>query len=184
MMLIRWIAILSLMVISGCETMPVEGDSEHPTITISQVSRGEITPILSSADDHVFESPDLCPGNRQIIGTVWQVDGFPVELLVSAADPSGILWLRVNSEAGQFIAPPDSSVRVGSRSIAGTDISFARRDYPEDDPRSPAVYSVTLNPKAGESVVDIEGGASDMPGNDGYTLVLSIGTNQALCEAF
>ena len=41
-----------------------------------------------------------------------------------------------------------------------------------------------LEPKPGETVVDIEGGTEDYLGNDVYTWVLDIGTHAALCERF
>ncbi len=171
-------------VVAGCETMPVADDTEHPVITISQVERGDIRPIVSTGEEFVFDSPSVCADGEQLIGTVWEVEGFPIDLLVSAADPSGIEWLRVNSEAAEFSAPSESAVRVGARTVAGTEIRFARRDYPADDPRSPAVFSITVDAPSSDTVVDIEGGASDSLGNDGYTFVIQVGTIQALCDRF
>jgi hypothetical protein len=169
--------VVAVALLAGCETTPVDDDTEHPVITISEVTRGGIETLTSTDEDAVFRSPEPCPDGVQLVGTLWQVDGFPIELLVSASDPSGIEWLRVNSKAAEFSAPSDSAVRVGTRTVAGTEVRFARRDYPADDPRSPAVFSITVDAASDDAVVDIEGGASDSLGNDGYTFVIQAGTN-------
>lgn len=175
---------LAVCTLSGCETMPVDGDVEHPLVTISQVDRGNVEVVMSTDDDFVIQGSALCDDGENLFGSIWEVDGFPIELLISAADPSGIDWLRIHTQTGEFTAPTDSSVRIGTRSVPGSDVRFARRDYPADDPRSPQVFSVTVDAPSDDVVVDIEGGASDPLGNDGYTLVIHFGTNQALCEQF
>lgn len=176
--------VLCCFLATACTVSPREGDPEGPTITISQMTRGDVTAILSTDPSMVFDAPDVCPSGIVIVGTAWQVDGWPVQLLVSASDRDGVRWLRVNSERGQLRNAEPATTEIRSLSVAGRDFSQSWGDYAGDAPTTPRLYSVSLEPKPGESVVDIEGGAEDFLGNDVYTLVLDIGTHEALCERF
>ena len=177
-------ALLLCLAFTACTVTPREGDVEGPTITISELSRGPVTPILSNDLSHVYASPDPCPNGVTIIGTAWQIDRWPLQLLVSGADRDGVRWLRVNSERGRFRDADPASTDIRSRSVGGRDFSVVRGDYAAETPTTPRLYTVWLEPKAGEDVVDIEGGAEDFLGNDVYTLVLDIGTHEALCRRF
>ncbi len=173
-----------LLLVIGCTVSPREGDTDGPTITISRMTPGQVTPILSNDPSLVFDAPDPCPSGTVIIGTAWQIESWPVQLLVSASDRDGVRWLRIHSERGQLRDPEPASTLIRSRTVAGTELSVSWGDYAGGTPTTPRLYSVWLEPKTGEDVVDIEGGAEDFLGNDVYTLVLDIGTNQALCERF
>lgn len=176
--------LLTCIFIAACTVTPREGDVEGPTISISQLSRGEVTPIFGTDPSRIYESPDPCPNGVTIVGTVWQIDRWPLQLLVSGADRDGVRWLRVNSERGRFRDPDPPTTDIRSRTVTGREFSVAWGDYAAETPTTPRVYTVWLEPEAGETVVDIEGGAADYLGNDVYTLVLDIGTHEALCQRF
>jgi len=175
------IQLAGIALLTACAVTPDDDDSINPEITISQMKRGSIVPILKTDGSDIFDSPDVCPDGQALVGWVWQVDSWPVELLVSASDRGGIEWLRVHTTRGEFSSPEPPSVVI---SRSRPPIEAARAGYPASDPRSPRVFSVKVSPRPGETVVDIEGGASDTNGNDVYTVVMQVGTNEALCEMF
>ena len=183
-MLQRLILLACCLAAAGCERTPVEGDAVDPVLTLSQVERGDISLVISTDGSVTIDAPDQCDDGHIIIGSVWQVDGFPVRLMVSGTDAGGVEWLRLHSQAGSFSDPDPASVRVGERTVGTTTIRYARASYPADDPRSPRFFAVTLTPDPGETIVDVEGGVSDTAGRDVYTWVVSIGTNEVLCAAF
>jgi len=120
----------------------------------------------------------------QLVGTFWEISSFPVRIIISGADSSGIAWLRLSAAHGVLSAPDPATTSLSSITVGGTEYSVAQTYYPADDPRTPRVISVNVTPNPGSAVVDLEGGARDYSGNTQYTFVMHVGTNQGLCERF
>ena len=178
------IPLVFIAMLTACAVSPREGNSGNPTIAVSEIGHGETHLILSTESGFVYEAPDVCPSGISIIGWAWQIDRWPIQLLVSGSDLDGIRLLRVDSERGLFRDPDPSSISTRTWSVGGRAIEEVRGDFAGAEPRTPRFYTVWLEPKPGETVVDIEGGAEDYNGNDVYTIVLEIGTHDALCQRF
>lgn len=170
--------------LGGCSVTPDPGERTGPTVTMSEVRRGAV-PVMASTDDEVpIQAPDPCPDGTLLIGSFWQVESFPIEILVSGSDSSGIEWLRVATDNGILSAQDPATVTISTVPASGVDYQVARADYPADDPRSPRLFRVTVSPRDGAAVVDLEAGAADFSGNTSYTWLTHTGDNDALCERF
>ncbi len=184
----RAIRILGLILMAGaltsCETTPDPADTTGPTITLSQVSPGEVEVFESTDPEVVIDSPEPCSDGRLLIGTFRQVSGFPIDVLVTGADDSGVEWLRLNARKGVLSSADPPSVSVTTVTVSGVEVGRARADYSASDPRTARLFTVTVTPRPGETIVELEGGAADFNGNDVYTFTTQVGTNEALCEAF
>ena len=175
---------VSVGLLSGCSVMPVATDTEGPEITMSQVSRGEVVVFESTGGSVTVPAPDVCPGGTLLLGWVHQVDQFPVEVLISAADRSGIKWLRLNTADGVLSSPDPATVSITTRTVGGTEYSIAQRYYPDSDPRSAQLFTVKVEPRPGGNIASIEGGAMDFNDNQTYTFVIPLGTSEALCGQY
>ena len=177
-------ALFAIVVLPGCEVTPDPADDQGPQITMTSIVRGS-TEVFESSDPEavVYEAP-VCPNGTAILGTVHDVPGFPIEVLISGADRSGVKWLRLSADGGVLSAPDPASVRVYTRTVAGNEISVAEVYYPDDEPETPRAFSVTVNPEPGSGIVKLEGGARDYNDNVQYTLLINVGTLEDLCETF
>ena len=170
--------------LTGCSVMPVASDTDGPNIRLTQISRGEVIVFDSTDGSVTVPAPDVCPSGTLLLGWVHQVDQFPVEVLISATDRSGVKWLRLNSADGILSSPDPATVSITTRSVGGTEYYIAQQYYPDTDPRSARFFKVRVEPRPGNSIASIEGGAMDFNDNQTYTFVIPMGTNEALCEEF
>ena len=104
------IPLVFIAMLTACAVSPREGNSGNPTIAVSEIGHGETHLILSTESGFVYEAPDVCPSGISIIGWAWQIDRWPIQLLVSGSDLDGIRLLRVDSERGLFRDPDPWSV--------------------------------------------------------------------------
>lgn len=166
----------------ACEVTPDPADERAPTITLQEIARTRYTVFESTDPGAAFEEV-VCSDDRALWGTFYEVESFPIQVAVTGADGDGIEWLRLVAE-GAVITDAGPEVTVSRLTAGGIESLSARQSWAGQPPVTTRFFSVSVAPEPGESTVRLEGGGRDFSGNTTYTLLIHVGTNEGLCEAF
>lgn len=171
------------LVLSACRGVPEPENTEAPEINLSQVGRGVVEVFESTHPDVRATMPAVfCPGGRTLPRHAWEVAAFPIEVLVSASDPTGVEWLRLGSEGGILSAAQPSSVILGRG--AGGEVYSAEMTNPASERLTVRSFRVSLDLQPGAKLVLLEGEARDYGGKIHRAPAVSVGTLDALCDGF
>ena len=171
---------------AGCSPEPSDG--VPPEVALSQVGRESVAVIASSVPETQASVPvPTCAGGGSpaaaIAGTggVWEVAAFPVELLVTAADPASVDRLELTVEGGVLDSPEPPSVEITGATVDGRPVQ--RAEIPAGYRRGRPVrwFHVSLGLAPGHELARLAVAARDGGGVEAAPVRVVVGTRDALC---
>ena len=183
------IAAIATVLAAGCAPGGETGSA--PSVTISAIE-GSGSSVVTTSDPSGFPPGFACPGDEEpgrfFGGDMALVRGYPVRILVSAADSGGIRYVSAHLQNATVsdVQPPDTARRT--QDSRGRTFLILERSLPADDPGTPQVISFEVTPAGAPSGIlgagqfQIAGFARDYSGNSAETTFPAVGTLASFCD--